>query len=79
MRLHTIRPYRFWHHPHLFREAPGGLEMENLVHYSLPFGPLGRGVNVLVMDRQMRKIFEFRRLFLDRSFGADPSPGTKRR
>jgi ligand-binding SRPBCC domain-containing protein len=72
-------PYRFWHHQHLFREAPGGVEMEDLVHYALPFGPLGRAVNALVTARQVRKIFEFRRLFLDRSFGAVPSPGTERR
>jgi ligand-binding SRPBCC domain-containing protein len=72
-------PYRFWHHQHLFREAPGGVEMEDLVHYALPFGPLGGAVNALVTARQVRKIFEFRRHFLDRSFGAVPSPGTERR
>jgi ligand-binding SRPBCC domain-containing protein len=72
-------PYRFWHHLHLFREAPGGVEMEDLVHYALPFGPLGRGVNAFITARQVRKIFEFRRLFLDRSFGEVPPTGTEQR
>jgi len=72
-------PYRFWHHQHLFRETPGGVEMEDLVHYALPFGPLGRIVNALVTARQVKEIFEFRRLFLDRSFGAVPSLGTEQR
>jgi hypothetical protein len=79
MRLHTIRPYRFWHHQHLSREAPGGVEREGIVHYALPFGPLGGAVNALVKARQVRKIFEFRRLFLDRSFWAVSSPRTERR
>ncbi|MDR7418436.1 MAG: SRPBCC family protein, partial [Armatimonadota bacterium] len=42
-------PYRFWHHQHLFREVPGGVEMEDIVHYALPLGWLGRIVNRLVV------------------------------
>ena len=72
-------PYRFWHHQHLFREAPGGVEIEDLVHYALPLGPLGRGVNALLTARQVRRIFEFRRLSLDRSFGTASSSGTEQR
>lgn len=72
-------PYRFWHHQHLFRETPGGLEMEDIVHYALPFGPLGRVANALVTAGQVNRIFEFRRLFLERTFGAVPSPETGQR
>lgn len=72
-------PYRFWHHQHLFRETPEGVEMEDLVHYALPLGPLGRVMNALVTARQVREIFEFRRRYLDRSFGPVPSPGTEAR
>jgi ligand-binding SRPBCC domain-containing protein len=67
-------PYRFWHHQHLFRETPGGVEMEDLVHYALPFGPLGRVMNALVTARQVRETFAFRRRYLDRSFGPVPPP-----
>src|SRR5579871_2125627 len=34
-------PYRLWHHEHHFRAIEGGVEIEDLVHYALPFGPLG--------------------------------------
>ena len=36
-----IGPYRFWHHQHHFREVADGTEVRDIVHYALPFGPLG--------------------------------------
>src|SRR6056297_1252434 len=38
-------PYSMWHHKHFFKEIPGGVEMEDIVHYKLPFGYLGRIVH----------------------------------
>ena len=34
-------PYRLWHHEHHFQEVEGGAEIRDLIHYQLPFGPLG--------------------------------------
>ncbi len=68
-------PYRFWHHLHRFRETPGGVEVEDLVHYALPFGFLGRALNALVTARQLMGIFEYRRSALERMFGGKPSAG----
>ena len=34
-------PYNFWHHTHMFKEVPEGVEIFDEVHYSIPFGPLG--------------------------------------
>lgn len=65
-------PYRFWHHMHRFRETPGGVEAEDLVHYALPFGVLGRVVNALVTARQLEGIFEYRRRALERMYGDVP-------
>jgi len=62
-------PYRFWHHQHIFEEAKGGVEMTDLIHYVLPFGPLGRIAHSLIVKRQLDDIFNFRRTYLVDRFG----------
>lgn len=42
-------PFRHWRHHHLFTGAPGGTLMTDRVEYALPFGPLGRLLDVTVM------------------------------
>ncbi len=37
-------PYSLWHHKHFFEEIPGGVKMDDLLHYKLPFGFLGQMV-----------------------------------
>jgi ligand-binding SRPBCC domain-containing protein len=64
-------PYRFWHHKHLFREIETGVEIEDVVDYSLPFGPIGRIVNEMVVKRELKKIFDYRQYVLERMFGKD--------
>jgi ligand-binding SRPBCC domain-containing protein len=55
-------PYRYWHHLHEFRDAPGGgTEMYDRVDYELPFGPLGTAVHALFVRRMLNGIFEHRR------------------
>ena len=72
-------PYRFWHHQHHLRPVEGGVEVEDLVHYALPFGPLGRLVHGLWVRRQLDAIFAFRRAVLEERFGtwAPVSSGEK--
>lgn len=62
-------PYRFWHHEHHFREVEGGVEMEDIVHYALPLGTIGRVVGGPLVRRRLEQIFSFRRRFLVREFG----------
>lgn len=62
-------PYRFWHHQHLFREIAGGVEMEDRVHYMLPFGWLGHLAAARLVKRELQKIFDFRREALAKKFG----------
>ena len=62
-------PYRFWHHQHHFRAVEGGVEMEDLVHYALPFGPVGRMAHALTVRRRLKAIFAFRREALEERFG----------
>ena len=53
-------PYKLWHHQHHFRAVEGGVEMTDLVHYRLPFGPLGSIAHVLIVKEELEKIFTYR-------------------
>jgi ligand-binding SRPBCC domain-containing protein len=61
-------PYRFWHHQHLFREIPGGVEAQDIVHYALP--PGGGVLRGTVVEPRLRQIFSYRKDVLERTFGA---------
>ena len=67
-------PYRFWHHQHHFREVEGGIEISDLVHYSLPFGVIGRVLGGSYVRGQLAGIFSFRKTFLEETFGTMPEP-----
>jgi ligand-binding SRPBCC domain-containing protein len=62
-------PYKFWHHFHTFKEIKGGVEVGDLVHYGLPFGPLSSMVNGLFIQSQLDKIFIYREQVLNKKFG----------
>ncbi|MDA0815891.1 MAG: SRPBCC family protein [Chloroflexi bacterium] len=66
-------PYRFWHHQHHFRAIPGGVEMRDIVHYDVGFGPIGEVVNMLVVRRRIQAIFDFRQRVLEQRFGTLPA------
>ena len=62
-------PYAFWHHKHFLKEIPGGVEMEDIVHYVVPMGILGRMAHPFLVKPNLDKIFEFRRKKLIELFG----------
>lgn len=62
-------PYSLWHHKHFIKEIPGGIEMEDIVHYKLPFGIIGRLAHPIIVKSKLKKIFEFRRNKLIELFG----------
>lgn len=61
-----LGPYRFWYHEHCFRAVAGGLEMEDTVYYTMPWGWLGELVHALFVRRRLEAIFDFRRDYLAR-------------
>ncbi len=69
-------PYRFWHHQHHFKPVDGGVEMLDIVHYDVGFGPLGDLVDRLVVRDRVRGIFDFRRAVLEQRFGPLPASGS---
>ncbi len=62
-------PYSFWHHKHFIKEIPGGIEMEDIVDYKLPFGILGEIFHPILVKPKLNEIFEFRRNKLIELFG----------
>jgi ligand-binding SRPBCC domain-containing protein len=54
-------PYALWRHLHEFVEVPGGTLVRDRVEYRLPLGPLGHLAHALLVRRQLRRIFDYRR------------------
>ncbi len=70
-----VGPYRTWYHRHLFRPVPGGVCIEDVVDYAMPFGPLGRLVHAALVRRQLAQIFDHRARVMAARFPADPGVG----
>ncbi len=62
-------PYALWHHKHFIKEIKGGVEMEDLLHYKLPFGVLGQLVHPILVKPKLNEIFEYRKNKLVELFG----------
>jgi ligand-binding SRPBCC domain-containing protein len=53
-------PYKLWRHTHRFLEVEGGTSIVDIVHYALPFGPLGSLVHRFQVARDLEHIFDYR-------------------
>ena len=63
-------PYKVWHHQHFIREVDGGVIVEDEVNYLLPVGLLGKLAHWLFVRKQLKEIFEFRKVKLEELFGS---------
>ena len=54
-------PYARWEHRHLFLSEAGGTTMEDRIVYRLPLGALGNLAHALVVGRQLRTMWRYRR------------------
>lgn len=61
-------PYAFWHHQHHFHPVDGGVMMEDILHYKVPFGWLGTLVDALFVSRKVEQIFSYREKAVERIF-----------
>lgn len=60
-------PYRFWLHSHEFDPGPGGgTIIRDRVRYALPLGPVGALAHLVIVRRDLRRIFDFRRDAVER-------------
>ena len=62
-------PYAMWHHEHHFREADGGTYMTDLLHYAIPFGPIGNIANAIFVSNKIEEIFDYRFKAVEQLFG----------
>lgn len=62
-------PYSFWHHKHFLQPFDGGVLMEDIIHYKVPMGFLGKWVEPFLVRPKLNEIFEFRRKVLEEKFG----------
>ena len=67
-------PYALWHHEHHFKKIDGGVEMTDLVHYSLPLGIAGRLAHALFVKKQLAAIFAYRFQKIETLFGKFDAP-----
>ncbi|MEJ2113790.1 MAG: SRPBCC family protein [Flavobacteriaceae bacterium] len=62
-------PYALWHHKHFIKEIDGGVEMEDIIDYKLPFGILGQLVQPILVKPKLEEIFNYRTKKLEELFG----------
>lgn len=62
-------PYALWHHKHFIKEIDGGVEMEDIIDYKVPFGLLGQLVHPFLVKPKLDEIFDYRRNKLEELFG----------
>lgn len=64
-----VGPYSMWHHEHKIEPVEGGVLMTDIVSYKPPFGMLGSIANTLLIKKQLKEIFDFRTLAVEKIFG----------
>jgi ligand-binding SRPBCC domain-containing protein len=65
-------PYSLWEHTHTFEEdGAGATIIRDRVRYSIPFGPLGELTDRLLVRRDLKQIFDYRRDAVARELGGD--------
>lgn len=62
-------PYSLWHHKHFLKEIPGGVEMEDIIDYKIPFGILGQLLHPILVKPKLTEIFNYRKEKLEELFG----------
>lgn len=62
-------PYALWHHKHFIKEIEGGVEMEDIIDYKVPFGFLGQLVHPILVKPKLEEIFNYRTRKLEELFG----------
>lgn len=68
--LQESGPYKLWVHRHQMKQlAPGWTEMQDVVHYSLPFGLLGKFAHNFIIKKILKRIFSYRNEIIKLRFG----------
>lgn len=62
-------PYALWHHKHFIKPIEGGIEMEDIVDYKIPFGLIGQLAHPILIKPKLKEIFDYRHDKLIEIFG----------
>ena len=62
-------PYALWHHKHFIKKIDGGVEMEDIIDYKVPFGILGRMIHPFIVKPKLEEIFAYRQKKLVELYG----------
>jgi len=62
-------PFAFWHHQHHFQKIDGGVLMNDILHYSIGWGPIGNVANAVMVKNKIKGIFDFRYQKVEELFG----------
>ncbi|GAB3908709.1 SRPBCC family protein [Mucilaginibacter boryungensis] len=62
-------PYAMWHHEHHFKRIKGGVHMTDILNYAIPYGPIGRLANALIVKKKVEDIFSYREKAIVDLFG----------
>ncbi len=63
-------PYAFWHHQHHFTPQNGGTLMHDILHYKVPYGPIGTIADLLMVNNMVDEIFRYRAKSIEDFFNA---------
>ncbi len=63
-------PYALWHHKHFIKPIEGGVEMEDIIDYKVPFGFIGRMLHPILVKPKLTEIFNYRTTKLIELFGS---------
>lgn len=73
-----VGPFVLWEHYHEFRAMPDGVEMLDVVRYTLPLGWMGVLAHFLFVRDRIKYIFEYRRRQVEEIFLLDPPKPAER-
>ena len=62
-------PYTLWHHQHFIEPIEGGVLMTDIITYIPPFGFIGAIANSIIIKKQLKTIFDYRKQALETIFG----------
>ncbi len=64
-------PFALWHHQHHFKEVTGGILMEDILSYAIPYGVIGKIANKIMVRNKVLEIFTIREMKIREIFPGD--------
>ena len=64
-----VGPFKFWSHEVCLTEEQGGILLEDIMFYAMPWGWLGQIINSILISGKLERIFDTRRDYLQRRWG----------